>query len=198
MRSSRPRAVLVAFTLSLATLAGCASEGEADPLSDPTSRESLRKAEPLATGCTYVKRYKSSYGTVTDVEVTPGCMMGTCSLPRPESDAMSDGAGGVFTSFTEYTDAVEFIGTCEDHEPITCEGRTGVDACESCVLESACSALILCEKDPNCLAIADCLQGCADDEACGARCLENGDELASANLVSLASVVTGVCEGRCR
>jgi hypothetical protein len=194
---------VAAALLALACVTtACSPDGDAepDPLDDPTSRESLRKAEPLSMGCAYVETEHSSYESASSVKRTPRCAIGVrcVDLQTPNGTAMSDGYGGVYNSYTSYTDEVDFVGTCDAQKPISCKGRSGADACEACTIENACRALVLCENDPNCLAIATCVQTCGADSSCARRCVDNGEPEAHANFVRLAEVVTDECAASCK
>jgi hypothetical protein len=184
------------FVLPLiATLAACATEEEAP---DPTSVAALRKAPSLQSGCSYVEHEASSFGSSFETSDTPRCSLLSCAELSPPSDYVAYAGGSdLYESRTYYFDKVDFLGTCDDPQPISCEGRAGADACEQCVVEHDCAALVLCESDPNCVAITDCIGGCREDQACASRCLQNGDYYARKNLNRLADAVTGTCASSC-
>jgi hypothetical protein len=82
----------------------------------------------------------------------------------------------MYTSYTNVVLQGNYLGTCDDPQPITCEGRQPADACEACLIKmGACEAIVLCESDPNCRAIGSCFDYCGSDQPCADRCLQNAD-----------------------
>lgn len=154
----------------LAFATGCSNE------TDPTSTEALRKAEPLAYGCAFVEINIGSYGTASSKTKTPKCTQGIRCDELQTPDSSYDYIGGAsFYSSTTYDDRHTFVGTCDDQEPLTNEAN-GFEPCYA--------APALCMRDPNCLAMRDCVSGCGTDDSCTQRCLQNG--YGASNLVASA------------
>lgn len=191
----RLAALATMLAAALVGSTGCAPDDDVDP----TSASALRRAEPLAFGCTYVREDYSSYGTASSTKRTPACTTGLrCEeLETPDSDHAYVGGGSYF-GVTLLEDRSDFIGTCDDPQPISCEylEETG-NACDACLAKSCCLYTFLCDQDPNCHAIIECIDGCKDDEACQTRCVTNGERTASNHLVEAASCLGRMCSDAC-
>lgn len=170
---------------------------------DPTSKEALRKAPSLDYGCRYTKETTGSLSDgYTQTDKTPECTMHVrCNeLREPASYADGVGADGVgdvtYESSTEYTGRQDFIGTCGDPQPVSCDDYAAGDSCDQCVGKSCCAAAFSCDADPNCGAILDCVNACKDDD-CAKRCMDNGDPVAAATVGALAECMTHSCSSAC-
>lgn len=164
--------------LSTSALVGCSSS---DGDSSPATHELLYRAAPLQFGCTYTQSTHSSYGTSSRTEKIPKCTEGVRCDDLYTPDSTTDYAGGnAFYESVQFDDRVNFVGTCAVHTPVP-----GVkNAFEGCY-----AAPYLCEIDPNCQAIIDCLKACADDTTCGQACTANGEAGASHNLSKVLECV---------
>ena len=171
---------------------GCA----ATPV-DPTSREALQKAPPMAFGTTCTKVEYSSYGSSTSHSETPVCLDNWDCGTMDSSSARDYAAGADYYGDTHYADVAFFEGTCAEKKPITCDERPAANDCDTCQYSQCCTRVALCEDDPNCVAIADCVNTCKDDQACATRCLNNGDSTASSNLKAAAQCVQSRCAVEC-
>lgn len=151
---------------------GCAS-ASASP-EDFTSTEALHQAAPAAFGCTYVSHRRSSYGTSYEDTRSPICTAGIrCDTLTVPADGRAYAGGEEYSSSETNEDAVTFIGTCEQHEPVN---PTSSLVCDT--------APVLCRRDPNCLAIVDCAARCGTDHDCSAHCYANGESRASSNAIA--------------
>jgi len=185
----QPFSRLVAAWAFGAMLIGCSSRhgvGTSSAAVDPSAREALIKAEPLAYGCAYVRSESSSYNdeSLGASDETPGCDDGfRCDeLDRNDHTGQSVIAGGIYSSHTYYAHPKPFLGTCAERgEPIAASFPTQ----EPCDMAS-----FLCSIDPNCLAIRDCVVACQENGLCRNRCFWNGDTRASSNLAATAECVT--------
>lgn len=188
----------VLFLASVAAL-GCSAE---EPDVDPTSREALKKAETFPHGCNYVKEVsKDDNGKYSKIR-TPACATTRCGdLEPPDTQNYGASVGG-YTYFssetTFYTDREDFVGTCDDPQPLSCDYLTEAgDACSACAAKSCCTPVYFCDHDPNCKSILDCVNGCDADAACQTRCLDNGDAFAAANVRDVAACLRNRCEMEC-
>jgi hypothetical protein len=185
-----------AVLFSFLALAGCRAD---EAGTDPTSREALQKAEPLSYGCSYVHVEQSSYGTASSTDAYPACEDNVrCrDLEEPASEYVPFG-DSAYQARTRFEERVDFIGTCKDQTPISCEAYlTSGDACDACVARACCSPVFLCDNDPNCGAVLECLEECGHDESCVQRCLDNGDSDAVTNLLDGVQCIVGPCADAC-
>lgn len=191
MRSS-PRIAIA--LLSLATLvAGCSSESAT---ADPTSSQALKKADPIEVSCSYTSHISGSEGG-SDLDE---CNNTRCSdVQDPDYTDLSIDIGDYTTGY--YTDKVDYLGDCESgtRTKISCDDlASDGDACDACVAKSCCTSAFLCNHDPNCQAIADCINNdCNNDESCMQRCIENGDYEAAKSFKDTLSCMSGVCASAC-
>lgn len=178
------------------TVSGCSGSSDAPP--DPTSKESLTKAPPMEFGTTCTKLDNSSYGTAHSHDETPMCLQGggDCGELHSSSDS-AFGGGAAYGDFVTYKDVKWFEGTCADQKPISCDQRPANTDCETCQYEECCTPVALCEDDPNCIAIADCVTGCKGDTACTRRCLEHGEPRATSSLERAVECVRNRCSAKC-
>ena len=194
MRTS-PLAIVL-FALSIAA---CGSDPDSStPEADPASPELLKKADTISLGCSYVE-HETFYadGTARPTE-TPKCEDVPCDAVRDyESDTMSIG-GSVIGSSKFAMNKEEFVGTCSDRTPIKCDEDAGGDPCAQCAAKSCCRSTFLCDHDPNCGAIIDCIVACDQDDACVDRCMINGDWRAAENLRAAFTCLTAFCADSCK
>lgn len=146
----------------------CSSSGDAGP----RSREALHKADPLQYGCAYVSVKHSSYGTYSSTDKTPQCTQGERCDELKSPDSYRAYAGDNAFDSSEYFDKeVNFTGTCAQQTALPVPGPS-----------SKCyAAPYLCDHDPNCMAIRDCVTTCGTDAGCSAECIANGDYTAASN-----------------
>ncbi len=158
----------LALSALLLGASGCSSSGDAGP----RSREALHKADNLQFGCAYVRVKHSSYGTASSTDKTPECLEGERCDELKSPDSYQAYAGGNAYDSSEYFDKeVNFTGTCAQQAPLPVPGPS-----------SKCyAAPYLCDHDPNCTAIRDCVTTCGDDAGCSAECIANGDYTAAYN-----------------
>jgi hypothetical protein len=97
-------------------------------------------------------------------------------------------SGSALSTYTVYDRLTLFEGTCAKSVAISCANRHASDACETCLYTICCERAALCEDDPNCVAITDCVVQCGADSSCGDQCVTRGDAVASANFLGQASV----------
>lgn len=180
---------------SLASL-GCS----ADERIDPTSPEALLRAEPLQYGCSYVHRESTlGIGGREDETTTPRCSPERrCEDVTPPSSFHYGVGSDGYSSYDFYEDKVDFIGTCDDPHPVSCEDLTeSGDECTACQARSCCAPVYLCEHDPNCVAILECLDGCKEDSACQNRCVANAEYHARSNLAAAVQCTRNTCATEC-
>jgi hypothetical protein len=177
----------------LAALAACGPSNDADP----TSREALAKAPPFQFGTTCTKVESSSYGTAQSRTETPRCFDGyDCGKFAP-SEGIGIGGGATYHSYSYHKDIQWFEGTCKNPKPVTCNERPVRSACEGCQYTSCCVSVALCQDDPNCLAIADCVAVCKNDVACATRCQKNGERTASEHFSAFLKCTSQACADAC-
>ena len=192
----KPKTSTFAFAIPLLAAFALGCSAAAPP--DPTSVESLHKAPPMAFGTTCTKVEDSSYGTSSSHEETPVCLEGGGNCGALKSSSGSDfGGGAAYNGFTGYKDVKWFEGTCADQKPITCDQRPVKNDCDACQYAKCCDRVALCEDDPNCVAIVDCVSGCKKDEACANRCLDHGDLLAKLNVQAAITCMVDHCTAEC-
>ena len=139
--------------------------------------------------------------TRIDVDVTnsaePYCSdMGDCSQ-IDEGRFAEAAAGTTIDSDTWYSDVKYFEGTCDDPHPGSCDDRERKDDCDACQYDRCCAPVALCEDDPNCGAIVDCVLGCKNDQACARRCVSNGETNAREHFSAAMKCITETCTDRC-
>jgi hypothetical protein len=193
-RSTLKLIAVVLLTTTTLVNAGCTADEEPDP----TSREALQKAEPLKFGCSFVREEYSSFGTYSETKRTPDCstLMSCSELDSPDSYRASLGDQSYYSS-TIFKERVDFIGTCAEHEPISCEYLETGNECDACAARSCCAPNYLCDHDPNCIAITDCLKNCKEDRDCQNRCLHNGEYSAAKNLRAAVTCLASSCKEAC-
>ncbi len=188
--------VYFVFFVSLVSF-GCSS-GSHDV--DATSKEALQKAPPIQYGCTYTEE-SSNYvdGNSIGANSRPMCSMGKrCSeVGSPDDDIGGYAGGSTYRTSSSYAGKTDFVGTCDAPRPISCDDYDNGDACDQCLGKSCCSPAFLCEHDPNCKAIVDCVSNCKNDAACTQRCADNGEPSAFENLRALAKCLSGACASAC-
>ena len=193
------RVVQTAASL-LALVAFAGGCGASDEPADPTSAEALRKADPVTVSCSYVQTFSSSYGTASSSKDTPECDNTRCGDVRdPNDDYVAYGGGAEYVGYTYNHDMVSFVGTCSGpRTAISCDDmKNDGDACDACLASSCCTSVFLCEHDPNCQAISDCVTTCKEDTACGQRCVDNGEPTASKSFAGTVECLTGSCASAC-
>jgi hypothetical protein len=187
---------LLALTMFVLTQA---CSGSSSP--DPTSREALTKAKPLKWGTTCVEHDSSSYdtgsGSFSTTTTTQQCKYQVDCKTLDASPDRWNSSGGVLNSDTSFTDVKYFEGTCDDQHPVSCDDRKRNNNCDACQYDKCCAFVALCEDDPNCTAIVDCIDACKDDQACAQRCVNNGDRIASTNLTAAVTCLESNCKDRC-
>jgi len=114
-----------------------------------------------------------------------------------DSTGYGYGGGATFNSSTDYRNIEWFEGDCSDKRAISCDDRPQPNACASCQYKSCCSEVAICEDDPNCLAINDCVGACKNDDACVKSCLDRGESHAAKNLVRAATCIQSACKSDC-
>ena len=188
--SSRIAVALVSFSM---LVAGCASESVAP---DPTSAQALKKAEPLEVSCSYEEHISGSAG---------GSDLDQCEEQRC-NDVKDPDFSGVSIEIGDYTtgynhDKVDYVGGCgsSTRTKVTCDDlASDGDGCDACVAKSCCTSVFLCDHDPNCGAITDCINNeCKDDESCMKRCIDNGEPSAAESFKAALSCMSGTCASAC-
>jgi hypothetical protein len=182
--------------LTVVLLAAFSACGSPDDM-DPTSPEALKRAPPLqfGTSCTHVQI--SSYGTSKSHTETPRCFDGSDCGKLGSSEGIGIGGGATYSSYSYYKDVRWFEGTCSNPKPVTCDQRPVHNACEGCQYTKCCVSVALCQDDPNCLAIADCVVACKNDTTCSTRCQKNGERRASANFSAVLKCASEACADAC-
>lgn len=167
---------------------------------DATSKEALQKAPPIQYGCKYTEESSNSVdGYSIGTNRRPMCSMGTrCSdVGSPKDDIGGYHGGSTYSTSSHYAGRTDFVGTCDAPQPITCDDYESGDTCDQCIGKSCCAPAFLCEHDPNCKAVVDCVNDCKDDTACTQRCADNGEPHAVENLRALAQCLSGRCASAC-
>lgn len=183
------------LVVSSAFLFACSSTTE----TDPTSSAALKKAEPLAYGCAFEQTSSTRIdGFKIGSRKEHVCSTSVrCDELKPISDIYGYGGGSTYSVSTTNSDFVDFTGTCADPQPISCDDYRDGDACDECLAAKCCAATYLCDHDPNCQAIGDCIKGCGDDQRCTARCFSEGYYDAGKNLRAFGACLTGRCASAC-
>jgi hypothetical protein len=177
-------------------VSGCSGSSNAAP--DPTSREALTKAPPMESGTTCTKVEISSYGTAHSHDETPVCLQAGGDCEKMHGSEASDyGGGAAYNDFVSYKDVKWFEGTCADQKPISCAQRSANDDCGACQYKECCAPVAICEDDPNCVAVVDCVTACKADTACVGRCIQNGEPRATSNLKAAVQCVRDRCAAKC-
>jgi hypothetical protein len=176
---------------------GCSAAASGPP--DPTSREVLQKAPEFKWGTTCTRVESSSYGTASDRTETPRCFDKLDCNDFESEEAIGYGGGATYNSYSYWKDVKYFTGTCADPTPVTCDERPVAegDACARCQYDHCCGQVAVCEDDPNCVAVNDCLVGCKTDEKCAQGCLSNGEYSAVKRLKSAYRCMSGSCTTEC-
>lgn len=182
----------VASVLLISFSLGC---GDGPP--DPTSSEVLRKAPAMAFGTTCTKVDDDSYGTSSSHKEEKMCMAQYDCADIDGNSATAYGGGATYNGSTYYKNVQWFEGTCDDPQPVTCDERPAADDCQACQYAYCCGPVAVCEDDPNCMAINDCVIACKDDAPCVQRCVFNGDEKASRNIRTAAACANNYCAKEC-
>ena len=182
---------LTASRLVLAVLAvGCSSSSS--ETADPTSAAALKKADSIEVSCSYTEHYSSDgYGAVD----TPSCDNRMCLAVEADENSVDFGDGSSMYD----TDLQQFLGSCTgERTPVSCDDfANDGDACDACLAAHCCISTFLCNHDPNCQAISDCVTSCKDDSTCAQRCVENGDYQASKDFTGTVQCMTGTCADAC-
>lgn len=188
--------VYFVFFVSLFSL-GCSSGSHEV---DATSKEALQLAPPIQYGCTYTERSDNYVGgDLIGTNSQPMCSMDKrCSeVGAPHGDIGGYAGGSTYRTSSSYVGRTDFVGTCDAPQPIACDDYANRDTCDQCIGKSCCAPAFLCEHDPNCKAIVDCITNCKEDAACTQRCADNGEPSAIANLRALAHCLSGTCASAC-
>ena len=188
--------LLAPLALVLLTTSACASSdgGRADGLAG----DSMRESQPFRYGNTCTKVFASSYGTASDEMRTPLCLeQQACwdDVPAPKATTIGS---STYHGRTWYEDVVWFEGTCEQHVPVSCDARPRETACASCKYSACCGSVAVCEDDPNCVTLDDCMAACGFDADCATSCRVRGDSVAAKNHSRAMTCVNEWCQDECK
>lgn len=174
----------------------CASSDGSE--TDGPGRNSLIKAPPFRYGNTCTKVVASAVATASDEKRTPLCLeQRACwdDVPKPSTVPVGS---ATYHSRTYYKDVAWFEGTCEHQVPVACDARPRASACAACKYAICCGSVAVCEDDPNCVAIEECITACGGDADCTTSCRTRGDDVAATNHSRALSCVDDWCQDECQ
>lgn len=185
---------VVSWSFLLLAATACSSSDAPD---DADGFSSQANSPPFRYGNTCTKVVSSSYGTASAETKTPLCLeQRACWDDVPAPTHTYDGTAS-YSRRTYYTDVVWFEGTCEDPRPVSCDTRPRPNSCADCQYDICCGSVAVCEDDPNCVAIDECIVACGTDTSCVRACSQRGDRVASENHARALDCVVEWCEDEC-
>jgi hypothetical protein len=166
-------------------------------VSGESGATSLVKAPPFRYGNTCTMVRSSSVGTASGQQRTPLCLeQQACYDDVPEPSATAVGSS-VYRSRTWYEDVIWFEGTCENNVLVSCDARPSADACAACKYAACCGSVAVCEDDPNCVALHECITACGTEADCATSCRARAEDVAERNHARATTCVDEWCQDEC-